>query len=515
MFPHDPPRLVMSARGATPQGDANITLPPVPGSARPSSRGDSGLGSVRPGLRGDSGVCSLGGARPGSGIDSQLGSKESARPGSRGDARLGSKDSARPGSRPDSRPDSLLDSRCDSGLDDARPDSCLAGQGDTAVSAKTRASLALQAQRRASRKHENLYKQESLEEAYCRHVRDFEDNDDTSFGVEELISFLSSTTILDDWLTAEKIRLFFIGVSEGVNPVEYIRQHAAPFDENFITWHYFSSFMSFAADMKGIAFEDIETIVLDHFRTNSVHSGSMKWKIEVVFEAFGKAVPGTINAIEFVNLLRRTGVIGPNGSRCSVGDVLAVWGENAGNTCDFDECVELLGKVGLKTGATHTIYRTIADAVETLNNDEFVIVRVRLNLKEAASKHGVVDWDELFRRLDLDGSGVITFKEFHHMVRLTLKADVGDWDLRCFFRNLDSDKSGGLTIDELVKFITTGVKYEKKDTLSYARSDAYDENSVPAYKDAMAAIADGPFVSPAYASLLKDISRFRQRNVFE
>jgi len=299
----------------------------------------------------------------------------------------------------------------------------------------------------------NLYHQETLEESFNSHVRTFEDGED-DFDVDEMISFLSTTHIFDEWLTPRKVKTYFASLSEGFTADAYHNTKEA-FDPMNIGFKEFVEFLHFAADMKGITFSEMEDIIVEHFRTHCDKSSTMKWRLEVAFQAFGKAIPGRINASEFSNMCSRTGCIVPG--KFEIADAHIMFHKHGTQGVDFDGCMDLLGQAGDKLGIGKLVYKRIAEGLETLDNDEFVVLRMRLNLKAAAFRDGHIKWIDLFNEIDPDGSASISWSEFRDMCRNKLQVTATDWDLRMLFRKLDYDQSGELSIQELVDFIIYGV----------------------------------------------------------
>lgn len=348
---------------------------------------------------------------------------------------------------------------------------------------------------KVSRKNENLYHRATLAEAFAGYVKKFEDDDDSAFSVEELVNFLRSAEILDDFLTPEGVRLHCASMANGSTEAEY-GGALEPCDPENIDWWHFEAFLRFASDMKGIRFVDMEKIIVGHFSRNSAESSSMRWRMEVIFEAFAKEVPGRINALEFSNLLQRTGIISYDceNSGFKVGDALTIFAGkdtaaarrrvdsslrhasvDAAHSVDFDGFLQMIDEVGRRSHFGKNVWNKLSSAVDELDNNEFVIVRIRLNLKDAAAKNGVVDWSLIFMDIDPDESGQITCEEFLEMCRQKLHVKASEWELRMLFRKLDRDKSGELGIDELVQFITDGVVKERGPTMSYERAMLSDK----------------------------------------
>mmetsp|Transcript_50502 Transcript_50502/g.114710 ORF Transcript_50502/g.114710 Transcript_50502/m.114710 type:complete len:337 (-) Transcript_50502:137-1147(-) len=92
-------------------------------------------------------------------------------------------------------------------------------------------------------------------------------------------------------------------------------------------------------------------------------------------------------------------------------------------------------------------------------SDEETLEHVRLKLKAANFRVAKGDWSRLFEKFDADGSGQIDFVEFHQAVRKVLRVpqtSLSDKEVGMFFRYLDEDCSGTVTIDEMLGYIKRG-----------------------------------------------------------
>jgi Ca2+-binding EF-hand superfamily protein len=78
-------------------------------------------------------------------------------------------------------------------------------------------------------------------------------------------------------------------------------------------------------------------------------------------------------------------------------------------------------------------------------------------LESAAMAIGGPDWTELFGRLDKDSSGVLSLEELREAVRGLFRLPesvVPDGMVEAFFRAVDRDGSGGIVLEELVRFMS-------------------------------------------------------------
>eukprot|EP00928_Gymnodinium_smaydae_P007047 TRINITY_DN12524_c0_g1_i2.p1 TRINITY_DN12524_c0_g1~~TRINITY_DN12524_c0_g1_i2.p1 ORF type:complete len:197 (-),score=50.42 TRINITY_DN12524_c0_g1_i2:102-692(-) len=79
--------------------------------------------------------------------------------------------------------------------------------------------------------------------------------------------------------------------------------------------------------------------------------------------------------------------------------------------------------------------------------------RLQKRLKMAAETLAGVEWELLVREMDSDNSGQIGFSEFLHLCQKKLRLHEEEEDLKYVFDSLDQDKSGEMSIDELIDFV--------------------------------------------------------------
>eukprot|EP00403_Amphidinium_massartii_P038512 CAMPEP_0178441528 /NCGR_PEP_ID=MMETSP0689_2-20121128/37520_1 /TAXON_ID=160604 /ORGANISM="Amphidinium massartii, Strain CS-259" /LENGTH=462 /DNA_ID=CAMNT_0020064695 /DNA_START=24 /DNA_END=1409 /DNA_ORIENTATION=+ len=295
------------------------------------------------------------------------------------------------------------------------------------------------------RKADNLTHVETLEESFKFHIKVLAGSGDT-FGVDELVHFLEQCQLLDHWLTERRVRLFWTTFFEG-HPDGNPQQIAYPDFAGFLAW---------AADLKGWSWSALTEQVIMYFRQNSDKSAAMMWRLEVVFETFAKTEPDVLRDVEFVALCSACGLC--ERPRFDIADIYLLFAELGVTSVDFAGYMKMIGLAGKRMGIGNQSFRRIADAADTLDSEPFVIMRVRLALKQAASTMGGIDWQKMFYEVDLDGDGTMSWEEFRSLARVRMKlVNTSDWALRMMFRKVDRESKGRVSLQELVRFIADGV----------------------------------------------------------
>ena len=93
--------------------------------------------------------------------------------------------------------------------------------------------------------------------------------------------------------------------------------------------------------------------------------------------------------------------------------------------------------------------------ISTLINAGFEKYRV----DQGERVQGTMTWGALFRQVDADGSGVVTFDELEDCIRGKLKIDkktVSSKKLKALWCALDADDSNQLEVNELASFLQKG-----------------------------------------------------------
>jgi Ca2+-binding EF-hand superfamily protein len=138
-------------------------------------------------------------------------------------------------------------------------------------------------------------------------------------------------------------------------------------------------------------------------------------------------------------------------------------------------------------------------------NDD-MLKKISGRMKAAAYTNGGQDWAKLFKEMDKDHDGEISWTEFYSMCRRVLKLTDPEPELKAIFQFLDSDGSGEISIDELISLVkgadasqagdatdsmdNKGVTVESEDSPQTQKSAAAKKSpSKPAAKSKMKAKA--------------------------
>lgn len=288
----------------------------------------------------------------------------------------------------------------------------------------------------------------TLEEAFQAHARNFDADQDGKINVEELVHLFDKCGMFDEWLTANKVRVYFATLAEGCN---YVSNTLEQVGHSGIGYLHFESLLRWAADLKGVKYSRCVSRVIRQSRTLSDKSGSMRRKLQIVFEMYGKQNPGYISAHEFACLSWKLDVYT---EKFTIADVHIFFvGRGTQFGVDFEGFVCLLNEIDLRLGIEHKVFRKFAEVVDNLDNDKETLTKIRFRLRRAASTVGGRDWRMLFYDVDEDHSGKITWDEFHTMCRKRLHITDSAHHVRLIFEILDLDGSEEISIDELVTFV--------------------------------------------------------------
>ena len=103
------------------------------------------------------------------------------------------------------------------------------------------------------------------------------------------------------------------------------------------------------------------------------------------------------------------------------------------------------------------------DALSAL---EVRAISALLNRKMTSMGMGTTGWFKLFRLVDADGSGLISFEEVHRLIREDLnipESKLTDASIKSLWGWLDEDRSGHIAAGEFGHFMRL---HEKPDVLS-------------------------------------------------
>jgi len=293
----------------------------------------------------------------------------------------------------------------------------------------------------------------NLRTAFETIAASFDMDGDGTLDPEEVIHILGRCQMLDDVLTAGKVRDFFSMWSLGCN---HILGDSLTKDDilDGIGFEEFESVLRWGADMKGVEFPRCTARVIRLSRKLCDGKSSDQRKLKTVFEAYCKKQPDRMNAFEFTNLCEKVGLY--KRGEFSSGDAYAIFYAACPNAgfVDFEGFMSLILDAGRIMGKTDAeAASAFAHGVSKLEVDQNAIRRVKLRIKHAASNASNEGWRQFFQSCDPDQSGNMDWDEFFDMCRNRLKLDDSENHLKILFEKLDEDDSGELSIDELIEFI--------------------------------------------------------------
>ena len=82
----------------------------------------------------------------------------------------------------------------------------------------------------------------------------------------------------------------------------------------------------------------------------------------------------------------------------------------------------------------------------TIDNIKGGLHRIKDEVKDIMGKHP--DWDLIFKKMDVNGDGLVDYNEFVSALYDTRKI-MSDKNLKAAFQSIDTDNSGSITLDEL------------------------------------------------------------------
>eukprot|EP00928_Gymnodinium_smaydae_P009085 TRINITY_DN13356_c0_g1_i1.p1 TRINITY_DN13356_c0_g1~~TRINITY_DN13356_c0_g1_i1.p1 ORF type:complete len:400 (+),score=90.72 TRINITY_DN13356_c0_g1_i1:79-1278(+) len=288
----------------------------------------------------------------------------------------------------------------------------------------------------------------SLEEAFRAHAKAC-GKEETLLTVEEVIQLLTRCDLMDDYLTAVKIRLYFSTLEEGCN---FVAGRKKEFKQDEIGYAEFDRLLQWAADLKGVKYSECVLCVIQQSLKLSDKSGNMMRKLQIVFEKFGRDVPNRMTSNEFALLCQQLNLY--EYGKFSIGDAYLMFLDpEAQGGVDMNNFVKMVTIAGERLGIGNEIFRKFAEYIECQGVIQQNLARIRLKIKHAATSVGGPDWQTLFREVDEDGTGKIEWGEFLSMCRKQLQLTERSNHLRVLFESLDEDGSGEITLDELIRFV--------------------------------------------------------------
>jgi len=288
----------------------------------------------------------------------------------------------------------------------------------------------------------------SLREAFNLHAKNFDENEDGTIDSEEIIRLFGSCNILDDWLSVNKVRVYFRTLQEGYNCMS----RKADTGSTAIEYTDFVDLLRWASDLKGVPFEDLVSKLVRLAHRVSDKSSSMRQKLQIVFASAAIETKDYMSWLEFAGLCKKLAIY--EDDDFNIADTYMLFKRHGGDQgVDFDGFMQVLYAVGERLGINRLIFQRFAAAVESREKDDEQIRRTRQRIWHAATTVAGRDWHGLFTEMDADGSGTITWLEFYEVCRnrlhLTDRVDV----VRLLFERLDCDSSDDVSIQELVDFV--------------------------------------------------------------
>lgn len=95
-----------------------------------------------------------------------------------------------------------------------------------------------------------------------------------------------------------------------------------------------------------------------------------------------------------------------------------------------------------------------------MESTEELLGRTRSRISALKARRGK-SWQEVFAKCDKDQSGYLDYKEFSGAIRTTLEIPenvVRNYELVVLFDKLDNDRSGGVSIEELLNYLQQGFR---------------------------------------------------------
>lgn len=95
-----------------------------------------------------------------------------------------------------------------------------------------------------------------------------------------------------------------------------------------------------------------------------------------------------------------------------------------------------------------------------MESKEEVLARTRRRINAAKSRQGK-KWQDVFGKCDKDQSGYLDCNELTDAIRTMLNIPANgicDYEIRTLFNEMDSDRSGGVNIEELLNYLTQGFR---------------------------------------------------------
>ena len=188
-----------------------------------------------------------------------------------------------------------------------------------------------------------------------------------------------------------------------------------------------------------------------------------------LFKHYDRDNSGSLECDEFINAIRRDAKIAKREvSDKDLEGVFAIVDEDGGGSIDVDEFVTWLDAPDVsslkdrraKKKSPHAAkrHRAKPKAIDSRLRrfDPSRLAMVRHHLRREAQRAGDLDYSQLFRVYDTDGSGNLEWREFRSAIRHAAgigEDKLSEADLRLLFRYVDLNDNGLVDVDEFETFL--------------------------------------------------------------
>jgi len=289
-----------------------------------------------------------------------------------------------------------------------------------------------------------------LREAFHLHTLTFDNEAQGILTLDNVLELFDTCGFLDEWLTPLKVSVYFTTLAEGCN----ITPGQPPMDPGQvgIQYEHFDALLGWAANLRGADHAACVNKVVNMARRLSTKTGSIRQKLTIAFETFGRACPGRISWLEFAALCRRIDIY--HGKQFTVADTFDIFKEAGELGHDHEGFLAAIAVVGERMGLSrHEIFKRFCVCIEDKSKDTETISRMRLRIRSVCTSVEGRDYRSFFKGMDEDQSGQIDWNEFYKMCRKQLLMTESVNHLRLLFERLDGDNSEEVSIDELIDFV--------------------------------------------------------------
>lgn len=218
-----------------------------------------------------------------------------------------------------------------------------------------------------------------------------------------------------------------------------------------------------------ISYRELSQLIREELRLKK--SELPEVKLHALWKVLDENASGFVDAGELSRFMRIGRPAAGLGNR-----VRMVIEKKAANQQQLSELARKSGKHLTRDLVSKEVPRAEEDEVRELShrfNSQLAVLRPR----DATNGN---NWYRLFKHMDVDGSGRISFKEFHHMVRhelCLLKADLPLPQLQGLWRALDGDDSGFICAGEFGRFMRISAEAAPLDPVTQARERQREEEA--------------------------------------